>query len=154
MWGLKLRSCLHRTLWKLMYVSHIFVVISTLKTDVILESWLLLFILSVLERAFVNNLPMQPVGTLFIILMLHLVWAHIGGSVSLIAVGVLASHSTLNLCGVIGDGYYIAFVLSPGSIMLSSFAVPWFKYVSILSIASWIGMRWNVSFLSFTSYSY
>ena len=52
-----------------MYVSHIFVVISTLKPDVIhVESYLLLFILyPFLDRAFVNNLPTQPVGTSFII---------------------------------------------------------------------------------------
>ena len=58
----------------------------------------------------------------------YFMWAHIGGSVSLFAVGMLASHFTLNICGVLGDGYYIAFVWAPTAIMLSSFAVPWFKY--------------------------
>ena len=59
--------------------------------------------------------------------MLYLVWTHIGGSVSLFAVGLLASHFTLTICGVIRNGYYIVFVWSRASIMLSSFAVPWFK---------------------------
>ena len=68
--------------------------------------------------------------------MLYLVWTHIGGSVSLFGVGQLASHFTLNICRVIGNGYYIAFVWSPPSIMLSSFALTWFEYVSILSVAS------------------
>ena len=39
-------------------------------------------------------------------------WAHIGASVSVFAVGLVASHFTLNICGVIGDGYYIASVSS------------------------------------------
>ena len=55
-------------------------------------------------------------------------WEHISGSVSLFVVGLLASHFTLNICGVIGNVYYIAFVWSSMSIMLSSFALPWFKY--------------------------
>ena len=55
-------------------------------------------------------------------------WGHIGTSVFLFAVGLLASHFTLNICGAIGDGYYITFVWSSAAIMLSSFAVPYFKY--------------------------
>ena len=55
----------------------------------------------------------------------YFMWAHIGASVSLFAVGLLASHFTLNICGVTGDGYYIAFVWAQAAIMLSSFAVPW-----------------------------
>ena len=58
----------------------------------------------------------------------YFMWAHIGASVSLFSVGLLASHFTLNICGVIGDGYYITFVWAPAAIMLSSFAVPWLKY--------------------------
>ena len=58
----------------------------------------------------------------------NFMWAHIGASVSLFAVGLVASHFTLNICGVIGDGYYIASVWAPAAIILSSFAVPWFKY--------------------------
>ena len=58
----------------------------------------------------------------------YFMWEHIGGSVSLFAVGLLAAHFTLNICGVIGNGYYIAFVWASTSIMLSSFALPWFKY--------------------------
>ena len=58
----------------------------------------------------------------------YFMWAHIGASVSLFSVGLLASHFTLNICGIIGDGYYIAFVWAPAAIMLSSFALPWLKY--------------------------
>ena len=58
----------------------------------------------------------------------YYMWLHIGASVSLFSVGLLAAHFTLNICGVIGHGYYIAFVWAPAAIMLSSFAVPWFKY--------------------------
>ena len=58
----------------------------------------------------------------------YFMWEHIGGSVSLSAVSLLASHFTLNICGVIRNGYYIAFVWASTSIMLSSFALPWFKY--------------------------
>ena len=47
---------------------------------------------------------------------------------SLFSVGLLAAHFTLNISAVIGDGYHIAFVWAPAAIMLSSFAVPWFKY--------------------------
>ena len=45
----------------------------------------------------------------------------------LFAVGQLAAHFTLNICGVIGDGHNIAFVWAPAAIMLSYFWVPWFK---------------------------
>ena len=58
----------------------------------------------------------------------YFMWEHIGGSVSLFAVGLLAALFTLNLCGIIGNGYYIAFVWASTSIMLSSFTLPWFKY--------------------------
>ena len=58
----------------------------------------------------------------------YFMWAHIGASVSLFAVGLLAAHFTLSICGVIGDGYYITFVWAPAAIMLSSFALPWVKY--------------------------
>ena len=44
------------------------------------------------------------------------------------AVGLLAAHFRLNICRVIGNVYNIAFVWSSASIMLSSFALPWFKY--------------------------
>ena len=55
-------------------------------------------------------------------------WAHISASMSLFSVGLLAAHFTLNICHVTGDGYHIAFVWAPAAIMLSSLAVPWFKY--------------------------
>ena len=58
----------------------------------------------------------------------YFMWIHIGASVSLFSVGLLASHFTLSICGVIGDGYFITFVWAPAVIMVSSFAVPWFKY--------------------------
>ena len=58
----------------------------------------------------------------------YFMWSHIGGSVSLFAVGLLASHFTISICGVIGHGYYITFLWASTAIMLSSFAVPWFKY--------------------------
>ena len=57
----------------------------------------------------------------------YFVWSYIGASVSLFAVGLLAWHFTLNICGVIGDGYYIAFVWAAAGTMLCSFALPWFK---------------------------
>ena len=55
-------------------------------------------------------------------------WMHMGAIYSLFSVGLLAAHFTFNICGVIGDGYYIASVWAPTAIMLSSFTVPWFKY--------------------------
>ena len=59
----------------------------------------------------------------------YYVWGHISGSMSrLFSVGLLAAHFTLNIFRVTGDGYHIAFVWAPAAIMLSSFAVPWFKY--------------------------
>ena len=59
----------------------------------------------------------------------YYVWGHISGSMSrLFSVGLLAAHFTLNICHVTSDGYHIAFVWAPAAIMLSSFAVPWFKY--------------------------
>ena len=51
-----------------------------------------------------------------------------GASLFLFAVGLLASYFTHSICGVIGDGYYITFVWASAAILLSSFAVPWFKY--------------------------
>ena len=58
----------------------------------------------------------------------YFMWCHIGGTVSLFAVGLLAAHFTLIICGVIRHGYYIAFVWSSASMILSSLALPWFKY--------------------------
>ena len=58
----------------------------------------------------------------------YIMWMHISSSVSLFSVGLLASHFTLDICGVIGHGYYIAFVWAATATMLSSFALPWFKY--------------------------
>ena len=58
----------------------------------------------------------------------YYMWGHIGASVSLFAVGMLASHFKISICDVIGDGYYITFVWSSTAIMLSCFAVPRFKY--------------------------
>ena len=48
----------------------------------------------------------------------YFMWIHIGASVSLFSVGLLASHFTLSICGVIGDGYFITFVWAPAVIML------------------------------------
>ena len=58
----------------------------------------------------------------------YIMWMHIGASVSLFSVGLLASHFKLDICGVISYGYYIAFVWAAAAAMLSSFALPWFKY--------------------------
>ena len=58
----------------------------------------------------------------------YYMWAHIGASVSLFGVGLLAAHFTLSICGVVEDGYYITFVWASAAIMLSSFALPWVKY--------------------------
>ena len=58
----------------------------------------------------------------------YFMWCHMGASLFLFAVGLLASHFKLSICGVIGDGYYITFVWASAAIFLSSFAVPWFKY--------------------------
>ena len=48
----------------------------------------------------------------------YIMWMHISASVSLFSVGLLASHFTLDICGVIGDGYYIASVWAPAAIIL------------------------------------
>ena len=58
----------------------------------------------------------------------YVVWCHISSSLSLFAVGLLASHFTLSICGVVGDGYYITFFWASAAILLSSITVPWFKY--------------------------
>ena len=76
----------------------------------------------------------------------YIMWAHIGGSVSLFSVGLLASHFTLNICRVIGHGYHIAFVWSSASIMLSSFALPWFKYEYLEHrVMNWNDVKWVFS---------
>ena len=98
-----------------------------------------LFILMVIRRAFSVSTARVLMSLLNVATISHLkekraslgsytMWEHIGASVFLFAVGLLASHFTLNICGVIADGYYITFVWSLAAIMLSSFAVPWFKY--------------------------
>ena len=78
----------------------------------------------------------------------YFMWAHIGASVSLFAVGLLASHFTLNICGVTGDGYYIAFVWAQAAIMLSSFAVPWwwfkYEYIEYCVVNCILIFWWNV----------
>ena len=76
----------------------------------------------------------------------YFMWEHIGGSVSLFVVGLLAAHFTLNICGVIGNGYYIAFVWASTSIMLSSFALPWFKYEYLEHrVMNWNDVKWVFS---------
>ena len=73
-----------------------------------------------------DNLPQRKERKLRVIQ--YIMSMHISASVSLFSVGLLASHFKLNICGVIGDGYYIASVWAPAAIILSSFAVSWFKY--------------------------
>ena len=58
----------------------------------------------------------------------YFMWAHIGASVSLFGVGLLASHLRITICGVTGDGYFVTFFWAGAAIMLSSFAFPSFKY--------------------------
>ena len=72
----------------------------------------------------------------------YIMWRHIGAGVSLFAVGLLASHFQLTICGVIGNGYYIALVWASTSIMLSSFAIPWFKYEYLeYRVISWMEVK-------------
>ena len=98
-----------------------------------------LFILMVIRRAFSVSTARVLMSLLNVATISHLkekraslgsytMCGHIGASVVLFAVGLLASHFTLNICGVIADGYYITFVWSSAAIMVSSFAVPRFKY--------------------------
>ena len=58
----------------------------------------------------------------------YFMWVHIGASVSLFGVGLLASHLRITICGVTGDGYFVTFFWAAAAIMLSSFALPSFKY--------------------------
>ena len=111
------------------------------------------FILMVICRAFSVSTPRFLMSLLNVATITHLkekraslgsyaMWGHIGASIFLFAVGQLASHFTLNICGVIGVGYYLTFVWSSAAIMFSSFAVPWFKYEYLKHrVISWTDVK-------------
>jgi hypothetical protein len=59
---------------------------------------------------------------------LYRMWSHIGCTLSISCVAVLAWYIRINICGVEKYGYFIAFIWGGIMFLLSTLSLPWFKF--------------------------
>ena len=59
---------------------------------------------------------------------LYRMWSHIGCTLSISCVAVLAWYIRINICGVEKYGYFIAFIWGGIMFLLSMLSLPWFKF--------------------------
>ena len=55
-------------------------------------------------------------------------WGQIGASISLFSCGMIASRITYDICGVVGNGYFVAFPLAAFTNGMTLLALPWITF--------------------------